>query len=138
MADKTIETGQIRLDKWLWHARFFRSRTIAADVCKGRKVRVNGSIVSKAATNVKPGDTLTFPQANDVRVVRIVACGSRRGPAEEAQGLYEDLSPPKPKGAESDPENMDVAARDRGAGRPTKAERRAIDKLMGKGMPDDD
>ncbi len=130
MAAKTSETGQIRLDKWLWHARFFKSRTIAADICKGRKVRINGTIAAKAAAMVKPGDTLTFPQANDVRVIKILACGTRRGPAEEAQALYDDLSPPKAKGESDDPMTSEVAARDRGAGRPTKAERRAIDKLM--------
>ncbi|RYH02372.1 RNA-binding S4 domain-containing protein [Salipiger sp. IMCC34102] len=83
----------IRLDKWLWQARFFKSRSLAAGVVSAGKVRVDGTPVSKPARVVKPGCVLTFPQAEQVRVVRILACGTRRGPAPEAQALYEDMSP---------------------------------------------
>jgi ribosome-associated heat shock protein Hsp15 len=84
----------IRLDKWLWQARFFKSRSIAAGVISGGKVRVDSQPVSKPARAVGPGDVLTFVQAEDTKVVRIIACGNRRGPAPEAQTLYEDLSVP--------------------------------------------
>ncbi len=83
----------IRLDKWLWHARFFKSRSLAAGVVTGGKVRVDSQPVSKPARAVGPGDVLTFIQARETRVVKIMACGERRGPAPEAQALYEELTP---------------------------------------------
>jgi len=86
-------TGQ-RIDKWLWCARFFKSRTLAADACNAGRVRISGLLVSKAHHAVKPGDVLTFAQGPHIRVVRIAALGVRRGPAVEARGLYEDLAPP--------------------------------------------
>ena len=90
--------SSIRIDKWLWHARFFKTRTLAASVVSGGKVRVDGTPVSKPARSVGPGMVLTFVKEGDVKVVRILACGERRGPASEAQSLYEDLSPePEPR-----------------------------------------
>ena len=109
----------IRLDKWLWQARFFKSRSLAAGVVSAGKVRVDGTPVSKPARAVGPGDVLTFPKETDVKVVRIVDCGTRRGPAPEAQALYEDLSPEKIKR----PRNP----RFEGKGRPTKRDRRIYD-----------
>ena len=82
---------KLRLDKWLWQARFFKSRTIAAEVIAEGHVRVNGTRVSRPGRDVTEGDTLTFPQGSRIRVVRITALGQRRGPATEAQGLYLDL-----------------------------------------------
>lgn len=106
----------IRIDKWLWHARFFKTRTLAASVVSAGKVRLDGQLVSKPARAVGPGNVLTFAQAGDIRVVRILGCGDRRGPAPEAQALYEDLSPP----AEKTPKNPSFD----GKGRPGKRERR--------------
>lgn len=83
----------IRLDKWLWQARFCKSRSLASKLVEGGKVRVNKDKVRKTAFRVGPGDTLTFPQGGRIRVIRILAPGERRGPAVEAQTLYEDLSP---------------------------------------------
>ena len=113
----------IRLDKWLWQARFFKSRSLAAGVVSGGKVRVDSQPVSKPSRAVGPGDVLTFIQARETRVVRIIACGERRGPAAEAQALYEDLSPA--------PAEVPVAAtgpnpRFDGGGRPTKKDRRKL------------
>lgn len=86
----------IRLDKWLWQARFFRTRTVAAGAVAAGRVRLNAARVKKPAQAVCPGDTLTFPQGDRIRVVRVRALGTRRGPAEEARGLYEELAPPGP------------------------------------------
>lgn len=119
----------LRVDKWLWQARFFKSRTIAAKMVSGSKLRVNGSLTSKAHYAVKAGDVLTFTKGPHVKVVKIIALGTRRGPAPEAQALYEDLSPPPPKKDATPDTPAPVAARGKGAGRPTKAERRALDKL---------
>lgn len=83
--------GTARLDKWLWHARFFRSRSLAiAEVAAGH-VRINGVRVSKPAQLVRSGDTLTFPQGNRIRLVRVTDISLRRGPAEVARRLYSDL-----------------------------------------------
>ncbi|MEQ3625921.1 MAG: RNA-binding S4 domain-containing protein [Celeribacter sp.] len=122
--------GTIRIDKWLWHARFFKTRTLAARIVSGGKVRVNGTPVSKPARAVGPGDTLTFAQGDDIRVIRIVAAGERRGPAPEAQALYEDLDPPQPRSRERPPDNP---AYD-GKGRPDKRARRNLDLMRGRDL----
>ena len=83
-----------RLDKWLWFARFFKSRTLAAKLCAEERIRVNRVLIAKAHQPVRVGDVLTFPQGRQIRVVRVLATGTRRGPAEEARTLYEDLDPP--------------------------------------------
>lgn len=82
---------RLRLDKWLWQARFFKSRTIAAEVIADGHVRVNGTRISRPGRDVSTGDTLTFPQNNRIRVIRVLSLGIRRGPAAEAQALYLDL-----------------------------------------------
>ncbi len=118
-----------RLDKWLWYARFFKTRSLATRVCAASRVRINRVVAGKANAAVKPGDVLTFPQGSRIRVVEVVGLGARRGPAAEAQALYTDLTPPPEGGPKAAPS----AARPRGAGRPTKAERRAIVRLLNSG-----
>lgn len=86
----------LRLDKWLWQARFFKARGDAADAVQAGGVRLNGQAVMKAGHVVGPGDVLTFTQGNRVRVVRVLEIGIRRGPASEAQTLYLDLDTPPP------------------------------------------
>jgi ribosome-associated heat shock protein Hsp15 len=92
MTEPDLAADGLRLDKWLWQARFFKTRALAAMLAARRKIRVNSAVVSKPHHRVRPGDVLTFPQAQTVRIVRVVALGSRRGPASEAQSLYEDLA----------------------------------------------
>ncbi|MCF1708997.1 RNA-binding S4 domain-containing protein [Tabrizicola sp. J26] len=80
-----------RIDKWLWHARFFKTRSLAtAEVAAGH-VRLNGQKIAKPAHPVGEGDTLTFPQGGRIRLIRVLTLGARRGPASEAQALYLDL-----------------------------------------------
>ena len=93
----------IRLDKWLFQARFLKSRGLAADLIGEGKVRVNGQRTDKPARAVGEGDVLTFALHGRVRVVRILATGERRGPASEAQGLYEDLAPASEGPRETEP-----------------------------------
>lgn len=119
--------ARLRLDKWLWHARFFKTRSLAAGRVAAGAVRVNGTPVSKRSTVVGPGDVLTFAQGRWVRVIQIDAIGARRGPAPEAQMLYTDLSGPRPQ-REKVPENP----RHEGKGRPTKKDRRALDRFEDK------
>ena len=122
---------QQRLDQWLWHARFFKSRTLAATIIKTKKVRIDGIAVGKPSFNVKPGQTLTFQKDKRVRVIEIVSLASRRGPAPEAQALYNDLSPLEPSKDEKKASitTAPTAKRDPGTGRPSKKERRALDHL---------
>ena len=111
----------IRLDKWLFFARFFKTRSLAAKIVADGGVRVNGQRVSKPSASVRVGDTLTFAQGRSVRVVMVRAQGERRGPAPEAQTLYEDRSPPP---TPTDP----TAPQAEPGGRPTKKARRALDR----------
>lgn len=130
--DDTAEeraAGSLRIDKWLWFARFFKSRSLAAKLCAAGKVRINRIVVTKAHRSVRPGDVLTFPQARDIRVVKVLALGARRGPAPEARALYEDLVPIECKRASDDTMPANAGEREPGAGRPTKKERRALDRL---------
>jgi ribosome-associated heat shock protein Hsp15 len=118
----------IRVDKWLWFARFFKSRNIATKLVQARKLRINSVPVAKASVTVRAGDVLTFQQQKSIRVIKIVNIGTRRGPAPEAQALYEDLAPPEEKKQEART-TLKSGQREAGAGRPTKADRRALDKL---------
>ena len=82
---------RIRIDKWLWHARFHKTRSLAQAAAVKGHIRLNGRRVEKASAEVRIGDTLTVPRGKDVVVVRVLGCGIRRGPATEAQALYEIL-----------------------------------------------
>ncbi|MCU0801975.1 MAG: RNA-binding S4 domain-containing protein [Rhodobacteraceae bacterium] len=86
----------LRLDKWLWQARFFKSRALATAEIEGAGVRINGVKTRKPGHVLRAGDVLTFRQAPDIRVIRVLELGQRRGPASEAQALYLDLDPPAP------------------------------------------
>ncbi|MEW9919487.1 RNA-binding S4 domain-containing protein [Marimonas sp. MJW-29] len=114
---------KLRVDKWLWHARFFKTRTLAAGRAKADGVRINGTISHKPSSMVAVGDVLTFAQGDHIRVIQIDALGERRGPAPEAQALYTDLSPPKPKSEDRQTANPKFD----GKGRPTKKDRRSLD-----------
>ena len=119
------QMSDVRIDKWLWAARFFKSRTLAATACTGGKVHVNGD-AAKPSKTVRPGDMLRVTLPRIRRIVRVTALAERRGGASEAAGLYEDLTPPPPP-REARP--APAAYRPPGAGRPTKRERRRIDRL---------
>jgi ribosome-associated heat shock protein Hsp15 len=82
---------RLRLDKWLWQARFFKTRAEAAGLISKGRVRVNGARQSKPGHGITAEDVLTFPQGNTIRLIRIVALGIRRGPYSEAQLLYIDM-----------------------------------------------
>ncbi len=114
------EANQIRLDKWLWRARFFKSRSLAATVCSSGRVRIDGTPIAKAHATVRPGQVLTFVKERHVRVIKVLAIPTRRGPAPEAQACYEDLAPPETALA------MPGLARRVGP-RPTKKDRRKMD-----------
>ena len=122
--------GRQRLDKWLFFARVVKSRSLGAKLAVSGRVRINRDKATQAADQVKPGDVLTMTLDRRIVIYRVLDPGVRRGPAEEARKLYEDLSPaPAPK--DSAVPNAIPALRDAGSGRPTKRERRELDKLRG-------
>jgi ribosome-associated heat shock protein Hsp15 len=122
----------LRIDKWLWYARFCKSRSLASQLCRDGRVRVNRAIVDKPKQLIRPDDVLTFAQGPHVRIIRVVALGVRRGPASEARLLYEDLAPPG--SAPPPPLEAVTGLREPGSGRPTKRERRDTDRLRGEDM----
>ncbi|NGN42183.1 RNA-binding S4 domain-containing protein [Mesorhizobium sp. CGMCC 1.15528] len=122
--------GRQRIDKWLFFSRAVKSRSLGAKLAQAGRVRINGDKSSQAADSVKPGDVLTITLERRILVYKVLSCGSRRGPAEEARLLYEDISPaPAPKDALL-PDAL-VPVRDAGSGRPTKRQRRETDRLRG-------
>jgi ribosome-associated heat shock protein Hsp15 len=114
-----------RIDKWLWHARVVRTRSAAAALVDTGHVRVNGARVDAASRPVRPGDVITVALDRNVRVLKALGYAERRGSADSARMLYEDLTPVPPAEAAVLP----VAERSAGSGRPTKRERRHIDQL---------
>lgn len=87
------EQDSLRVDKYLWFARFFKTRSLATKRANGGRIRINGNKIKKSSDTVRIGDILTFAQGNEIRVIRVLNLGTRRGPAPEAQSLYEDITP---------------------------------------------
>ena len=114
----------LRVDRWLWAARIFKTRSLAAAACDGGKVEVNDQTATPAKS-IRPGDQLRITVGDGRRILRVAALSDRRGAATVARGLYEDLTPPAP------PRETRVRPvyRAPGAGRPTKRERRLLDRL---------
>ena len=117
-----------RIDKWLWHARVVRTRTSAAAMVDEGQVRLNGERVTATSRAVKAGDVVTVALDRTVRIMKVTGFAERRGNADAASVLFEDLTPKLEPREELPPP---AGERDAGSGRPTKQERRAIDRLMG-------
>lgn len=113
----------VRADKWLWAARFWKTRSQAAGALREGAVTLAGNRADPA-TLVKVGDTLIARTPGGKKVLFVRALSEQRGGAEIAKLLYEDLTPPEPEGGV-------LATRERGAGRPTKRDRREIGRLTG-------
>ena len=129
MAGTVEPVRKERLDKFLFFSRALKSRTLAQKIIETGAIRVNSERTDRSDLKVGAGDVLTMSLHGRIVVWRILDCGSRRGPASEAQGLYEDLSPPALPKAELSPYEAAIAPRGDGAGRPTKKERRETDRL---------
>ena len=122
--------GRQRIDKWLFFARVVKSRSLAAKLVQASRVRVNGEKIDQASDLVKTGDVLTLSLDRRIAVLRVLAPGERRGPYPEARLLYEDLSP-EPASADRLLPDALAPVGESGSGRPTKNERRAVDRLLG-------
>jgi ribosome-associated heat shock protein Hsp15 len=112
-----------RIDKWLWHARVVRTRSAAAALATSGHVRLNGQRIDAASRPVRAGDVVTVALDRTVRIMKVTGFAERRGDADAARVLYEDLTPRTPPPEPASP------AREPGSGRPTKRERRALDRL---------
>jgi ribosome-associated heat shock protein Hsp15 len=88
MASQAPAAPSLRIDKWLWHARFCRTRAIAQEKAAAGEIRLNGQRVVKPSAQVRAGDTITLTTGREVVVVRVLGLGARRGPAAEARSLY--------------------------------------------------
>jgi ribosome-associated heat shock protein Hsp15 len=115
-----------RIDKWLWHARVVRTRSQAAALAAAGHVRINGQRIDAPSRPVRAGDVVTVALDRAVRVLQVVGFAERRGSADEARTLCTALEPaPVQRMERAAPPSL----REPGAGRPTKQERRAIDRL---------
>jgi ribosome-associated heat shock protein Hsp15 len=115
---------ETRVDKWLWAVRLYKTRSLATEACRGGHVRVNGS-PAKPATAVRAGDRVEARVHGRARVLEVVRVIDKRVGAPVAAECVVDHSPPEPRRDEA----TDAWARDRGAGRPTKRDRRRLDRL---------
>ena len=118
-----------RIDKWLFFARLRKSRSLAAKSVEAGDVSVNGASIRQPSHMVRAGDVIVLSLDRHDLVVKVLLPGDRRGPYEEARLLYSDMTPPPPPRGERN--LFAQATRERGAGRPTKRERRETDRLHG-------
>ncbi len=121
--------GTQRLDKWLWFARVVKTRTQAAALVTDGSVRINTVKTDRPAQPVRAGDVLTIALRGRVRVLEVVLPGDKRGGAPEAALLFKDRSPPPPPRSIDEHPDGGLGVRDVGSGRPTKRDRRLLDRL---------
>ena len=124
-----------RIDKWLWHARFARTRTLAARLAVSGQLRLDRARVTRASAMVRPGNVLTLALGGHIHILRITALAERRGSAADAQLLYDRIDAPaqrlgtagqRPPARPAAGEAGAPARRPQGAGRQTKKDRRAL------------
>ena len=123
-------TEKIRLDTWLWYARFYKSRSLSSKAIVSGKLRVNSNKIIKPASKVKKNDVLTINHINMVRIIQVQSLGSRRGPASEAQKLYNDLAGDKIDASKI--KSVSEKSKKETNKRPTKKDRRILDKIVTK------
>lgn len=123
----STDTGAgVRVDKWLWAARLFKTRSLASEAIKGGKVEINGQRI-KPSRELRVGETLTVRQGYDQKTLVITQLSDRRGPASAAQKLYQETAESQQTRArEQELRQLAASQRPHGAGRPTKRERRQI------------
>lgn len=125
----TLGIDRQRIDKWLWHARVAKTRSLVQKFVESGHVRLNGSRVTASSQAVKPGDVLTLALEERVRILTVRGFSERRGSAPDAAHLYEDISPPPVRAEPAPPAGL---SREKGAGRPTKRDLRTINLIRGR------
>jgi len=128
----TVQSERLRLDKWLWFARFCKTRGIAQKLIESGHVTVNGAKTRKVSAMIRTGDVLELVLGPVRKKISVLAMTTRRGPAIEAQTLYEEIAPAeKLNGPDKGlPVHKLSMGRPQGAGRPTKKDRRSIIKFF--------
>lgn len=119
----------LRIDKWLWAVRIFKTRTDATDACRNNRVTLNGA-PAKPSKEVKEGDILTVRKQAVTYTIRVIGLIGNRQPARNVPSYAENITPQEELDRWKLSSAMTFAQRDRGAGRPTKKERREIDDMM--------
>lgn len=114
-----------RIDKWLWHARLYKTRSIAQKQVTTGKIRVDREKISSPSRKVVIGNVLTITRERDIKIIEIAGFAERRGPFSQAQLLYKDLTPPKPK-EHVEAKSMESMSRIQSEGRPSKHQRKQI------------
>ncbi len=120
--------NSVRIDKWLWAIRVFKTRTLATEACKGGRVKMDGQNV-KASREVKEGDVIDIQQGIIKKTFRVKVAAKNRVSAKLVPDLAEDLTPPEELEKQQMLRQLNHEKRDRGTGRPTKRDRRDIDSL---------
>src|SRR5690606_8007675 len=127
--DMANESEKLRIDKYLWAIRIFKTRSLATEACKAGRVKLSGQNV-KASYVVKVGDTFTIQEGIEKKVVKVTGLLERRVDAKTAVQYYEDLTPVEETYGFKSMFHAPILKRDRGTGRPTKRDRREIDELQ--------
>lgn len=125
MTEKTPSNQSQRIDKWLWHARFFKTRSLAQKQVVTGKIRVDREKISSPSRKVLIGNVLTITRERDIKIIEILDIADKRGPYSQAQLLYNDLSPPKPEKQKQEV-TVESMSRIQSEGRPTKHQRKQI------------
>ncbi|MGI9603802.1 MAG: RNA-binding S4 domain-containing protein [Acidimicrobiales bacterium] len=125
-----MTTDGVRVDKWLWAVRLFKTRSAAGSACDAGRVTIDGS-TAKPAKRVRPGDTVAVRRRHHHTIVVVTGLREKRGSAAAVADCYDDISPPREQRRDSPP-IADPGVRDSGSGRPTKRDRRQIDRLQGR------
>lgn len=131
------EKEKLRIDKYLWAIRLFKTRTLASDACKAGRVKLDGNNI-KPSHEVKLGEVYNVAKGPERKVIKVVGLLENRVDAKTAVGFYEDITPYEETHAFKSMFHAPVLKRDRGAGRPTKRDRREIDDLQGGFFEDKD
>lgn len=119
-----------RLDKWLWSVRVFKTRAEAAAACRGNAVEINGQ-PAKPGRDVHAGEIVTVRRGLITRTLKVIAAPRSRVAAKQLPEFVEDLTPPEEYAKLQRPKIEHLLAREPGAGRPTKKDRRALGKIFG-------
>ncbi len=122
-------TVKARLDKWLWATRIYKTRTLAADACRGGHVRIEGEKV-KPSRNANVGDVIVAQTDSVKKTVRVKALLERRVGAKLVEEYLEDLTPPEELAPKRETFAQSILKRDKGTGRPTKKDRRDMERLI--------
>jgi ribosome-associated heat shock protein Hsp15 len=123
------ETDKLRIDKYLWAIRAFKTRSISTEACKAGRIKLNGQNL-KPSHIVKPGEVYTVQKGSNKKIIEVIALLERRVDAKTAVTFYKDLTPLEETHAYKSMFHSPNLSRDKGAGRPTKRDRREIDDLQ--------